>query len=165
MIWIEKKLNLFDAAERVAMHKLLDEFVVMETPDLTRKNFYERHCIATSQYPVFVVNAIRYVAERVGYAYELRDMWINKVTCETNRDDHYHQDTSDLTMVLYLNNAFTGGEFEYLDYDTEVHVKHIKPAIDLAVFSTSDVVHRVLPVQSGIRYSLVCFFYESRDIY
>jgi len=52
-----------------------------------------------------------------------------------------------------------------LDYDTEVRVKHVKPEIDLAVFSTSDVVHRVLPVQSGTRYSLVCFFYAATDIY
>jgi hypothetical protein len=165
MIWIEKKLNLFDAAERVAIHQLLDDFVVMEIPDLERKNFYERHCLDASQYPVFAVNAIRYVAERVGYTYELRDMWINKVTCETNRDDHYHRDNSDLTMVLYLNDIFTGGEFEYIEYDTDVHIKHVKPEIDLAVFSTRDVVHRVLPVQSGTRYSLVCFFYELADIY
>jgi hypothetical protein len=164
MIWIEQHLNLFDDSERIAVNKLLDNFVVTEIPDASHKNFYERYCIETSQYSVFVANAVRHVHNHVGQTYELRHMWINKVTCETNKDDHYHIDTSDLTMVLYLNDAFTGGEFEYLDYDSELLFKQIKPEIYLAVFSTNDIVHRVLPVQSGTRYSLVCFFYEL-DIY
>ena len=126
-------------------------------------NYYNRFPIPeNSEYKQLME---KFLHEKYSRRYLLKDSWINKVTIDTNKDDAYHFDTSNLTIVTYLNDDFEGGEFEYIEYDTDVHIKHVKPEIDLAVFSTRDVVHRVLPVQSGTRYSLVCFFYELADIY
>lgn len=90
--------------------------------------------------------------------YLLKDngMWINKITPDTNKDDSFHVDDSDLTIVTYLNHDYTGGEFEYKnEHDKKIK---INTTSGLSLIMNSNIKHRVLPVKSGIRYSFVCFF-------
>ena len=64
-----------------------------------------------------------------------------------------------LTFILYLNENFDGGEFEYLDKKDKKNKKiKIKPKINLSIISNNELYHRVLPVLNGERFSLVMFF-------
>ena len=82
--------------------------------------------------------------------------WINKVIPETNKNDGFHHDMSYMTAVTYLNDDFEKGEFEYKDKDSNIH--QIKPTKNKTLIMDETLMHRVSPVESGTRYSLVTFF-------
>ena len=87
--------------------------------------------------------------------------WMNKVTIETNKNDSFHYDMSYLTAVTYLNDDFEGGEFEYI---LEGITYHFKPIKNVTLIMDKTLFHRVLPVQKGVRYSLITFFnYDSKN--
>ncbi len=84
------------------------------------------------------------------------DMWINKVDIDSNKDDDFHHDSSPFTTILYLNDNYEGGWYEYID--SENSNKLIKPKTNQLIIADKQVKHRVLPVTNGVRYSLVAFF-------
>ena len=82
--------------------------------------------------------------------------WINKVVPETNQNDSFHYDMSFLTAVTYLNEDFVGGEFTYInDFGS---TSKINPKTNKTLIMDKTLYHKVSPVSSGIRYSLVTFF-------
>lgn len=94
----------------------------------------------------------------VGDKYEIQynGIFINKVIPQTNTNDGFHRDSSDLSIVMFLNDDFTGGEFEY--YETPTTLVKIQPSIDKSVLLNTEVLHRVLPIHSGERYTLIVWF-------
>jgi hypothetical protein len=117
-------------------------------------NYYNRFPIPeNSEYKQLME---KFLHEKYSRRYLLKDSWINKVTIDTNKDDDYHFDISNLTIVTYLNDDFEGGEFEYID-DFESKLR-IKPKKNLSLIMNGYLKHRVLPVSKGDRYSLVSFF-------
>ena len=62
-------------------------------------------------------NIESFLYKKYNKKYVLKDkgFWINKITTDTNKDDTFHTDISDLTIVTYLNDDYTGGEFEYIN--------------------------------------------------
>lgn len=97
------------------------------------------------------------VLDVVGYEYNIQynGIFINKIVPETNKNDGYHRDESDLTIVTYLNDDFIGGEFEYV---VNNELKIIKPQTNLSIMMDKKILHRVLPITEGVRYSLVTWF-------
>lgn len=81
--------------------------------------------------------------------------WINEVTPLTNKNDVYHLDDCQLTIITYLNDDFNGGEFEYLDNNIP---KKILPIKNKSIILSGHINHRTLPITSGIRHSLVGAF-------
>jgi predicted 2-oxoglutarate/Fe(II)-dependent dioxygenase YbiX len=63
-------------------------------------------------------------------------------------------------LVCFLNDDFTGGEFEYTSLENTV----IKPTTNTALVFRPELAHRVLPVTQGARYTLVAFLVESSYI-
>lgn len=94
----------------------------------------------------------------VGDKYEIQHngIFINKVIPETNVDDGYHIDSSDLSIVMFLNDNFEGGEFEY--YETPKQLIQIKPDINKCIVLNKEILHRVLPIKDGERYTLIVWF-------
>ena len=84
--------------------------------------------------------------------------WINKVGVETNKNDGFHYDTTEMSLVIYINDNFEGGELQYIENGVR---KEIKIKENSGVVMEDKLKHRVLPVTNGIRYSMVCFFVES----
>jgi 2-phospho-L-lactate transferase/gluconeogenesis factor (CofD/UPF0052 family) len=93
--------------------------------------------------------------ELINDEYELFGMWINKVNTETNIDDVYHYDKSDLTIVTYINDTFDGGEFEYIENE---NIFKIKPIRNMSLFMDNKLEHRVLRVTKNERFSLISFY-------
>ena len=63
---------------------------------------------------------------------------------------------SKVTMILYLNEDFEGGEFEYIFNDETIKIKPIK---NTTLIMNKEIHHRVLNVTNGERFSLI-FFYK-----
>jgi len=79
--------------------------------------------------------------------------WINLTTYETNRYLQLHTDSrSTQTLVIQLNNEFTGGEFVISDSIDEEIIK--MNTGDCLMFNGSKLMHGVNQIKSGIRYSL-----------
>ena len=97
------------------------------------------------------------VCEIVGDDYEIQynGIFINKVTPFTNRNDDYHVDSSDLSIVTYINDDFIGGYFEY---KKENELSIIKPEVNLSILMDREIPHRVTSVHNGTRYSLITWF-------
>jgi len=70
---------------------------------------------------------------------------------------HRHREMYRENVVCFLNDNFTGGEFEYLVEDNV----QIKPSPNTAIVFGPTLRHRVLPVTEGVRYTLVAFLEES----
>lgn len=119
-------------------------------------NYYNRHKMTAQD--EFKRSMESFLYQKYNKRYLLKDngFWINKITTESNKDDDFHVDESDLSIVTYLNDEFEGGEFEYINSNDE-KIK-ITPKRGLSVIIHSKVQHRVLPVTSGVRYSCVSFF-------
>lgn len=120
------------------------------------KNYYNRYKLEPKDYLKQQLES--YLSEKYGKPYVLQNngFWINKVTTESNKDDEFHIDDSDLSIVTYLNDDFEGGYFEYIDSKNE-KIK-IKPQRGMSIIINSKIEHRVLPVKKGTRYSGVFFF-------
>lgn len=58
-----------------------------------------------------------------------------------------------ISMVLWLNDDFEGGEFQFHKCYTSENT--IKPSVGTIAFFPSWIVHRVKPVTKGVRYSAV----------
>jgi hypothetical protein len=83
-------------------------------------------------------------------------IWINKIDINSNKDDVFHTDNSFASYVIYLNDDFEGGDFEYRNELNECI--NVTPKKWTSVIMSKNVEHRVLPVTNGVRYSLVFFF-------
>jgi predicted 2-oxoglutarate/Fe(II)-dependent dioxygenase YbiX len=79
--------------------------------------------------------------------------WINLTTYEINKHLPLHTDSkSSQTLVIQLNNEFTGGEFIISDSIDEEIIR--MDTGDCLMFNGSKLMHGVNQVKSGIRYSL-----------
>jgi hypothetical protein len=107
-----------------------------------------------SKYKLYIENFL-YEKYKQKFLLQTNGVWINKVSNETNKNDNFHFDRCDLSIVTYLNDNFSGGEFEY---KTKDKIIQIKPKKLLSIIIDNKLEHRVLPLISGVRYSLVCFF-------
>lgn len=82
------------------------------------------------------------------------DMWVNKITTETNKNDKFHKDISDLSIVVFLNDNIVGGEFVY-EIDGKIY--NIKPKKNTGIIMNNKLSHKVFPVHKGIRYTFITF--------
>ena len=79
--------------------------------------------------------------------------WVNLTTYETHKHLQLHTDSeSTQTLVIQLNNEFTGGEFIISDSIDEEIIR--MNAGDCLMFNGSKLMHGVNQIRSGIRYSL-----------
>lgn len=60
-------------------------------------------------------------------------------------------------IAIYLNDDFTGGELSYPDIELSV-----KPKRSSIVIHDARLLHKVLPVKSGVRYSITTFIFGDK---
>lgn len=154
--------EILNEDEKKLLQNKCDNFVVDNTPDIKNNNNYVRNMININDdkfKSIFKkINTI--ISQYVnGFNFELVESWLNKVDTTTNKNDIYHIDTSFFTFLFYLNDDFEGGEFEYIENkNNKETVLKIKPKKYLSIFSNNKLIHRVLPVSKGVRYSFVLFY-------
>lgn len=74
----------------------------------------------------------------------------------SHRDNGYPDSKKTIVfgVAIYLNDDFTGGEISYPDLNLSV-----KPKRSSIVIHDATLLHKVLPVKSGIRYSITTFIF------
>jgi hypothetical protein len=162
MILIENATDLFDTKEKQILEKKCLSFVITHPQFKTNKksNYYLREGIQNDDIEFQTIiskvnNCVNKLSKTIDV--KLDSFWINKVTKNTNKDDEFHKDFSDLTFLMYLNETFTGGEYEYI-VPTYKNKQIVKPKKYLSIITNKDILHRVKPVLDGERYSLVFFY-------
>lgn len=167
MISVNEKFDLLSEDELHILKNRCDEFTLSESPNIKesefhkklQKNFYHRnHFRLDDNQLQSIIGKVTSYVKNISYNSDIKlsSIWINKVTNETNKNDSFHKDSSYLTFLLYLNENFTGGEFEYINSKNKK--VQITPKTNLSIVSNYKLNHRVLPVLDGIRFSLVMFF-------
>ena len=77
----------------------------------------------------------------------------------TPKNVFLHGHVKKLSMSIFLNDDFEGGDFEFASYAKEVcNITPLKPVRGSLVVFPSCMEHRVAPITKGIRYSLVTWF-------
>ena len=162
MILIEDNVDLFSPKEKEILEKKYLSFVTSHIPEKNEKgtSYYVRERIFNDD-PVFqtIISKINHCVSKLSKTVNINldGFWINKVTNETNKNDGFHKDESDITFLMYLNDEFTGGEYEYIVAETRKREK-LKPKKYLSIMTNRDIEHRVNPVLEGERYSIVFFY-------
>ena len=152
---LDMVFDLFTENDRISLlESIEDKNVLPRKIMIEGANYYNRFPIPKHLEHKKLME--EFLHEKYLRTYLLKDSWINKVTIDTNKEDAYHFDMSNLTIVTYLNDDFEGGEFEYID-DINSKVK-ITPQKNLSLIMNGYLKHRVLTVSKGERYSLVSFF-------
>ena len=162
MIVIEDNIDLFTLKEKEILKKKCLSFKIDNTPELTGKsrNYYVRHFISNDDEDMksIILKIKNYLDKKVKIKLNFKMAWINKITNETNKKDDFHRDESDITFLMYLNDEFTGGEYEYIVPENKNKEK-LKPKKYLSIITNNSISHKVNPVLEGERYSMV-FFYD-----
>ena len=160
MVLIDENSKILNNNDIEFLNKKCNNFILSESPVLNNNNnnFYFRQLIDLKDPLVYniVIELESYVRYKSHINLELKKLWINKIDVNSNKDDIFHKDNSDYSLILYLNDDYIGGQLEYKD-DIFNTIK-IKPKKNLMVLMDNKLQHRVLPVINGVRYSLVAFF-------
>lgn len=134
--------------------KSINESLLQEP--LPGRNSYRRKVIKLKDETVKKILDI--VKNNYGIQCTYTGSWINIVDNTANKKDKFHYDVADFSLIIYLNDDYVGGELEYQNYNIVEDIQKFKPVKNSAVLISKDVLHRVLPVLSGKRYSLATFF-------
>jgi hypothetical protein len=156
--------DILDNKTHKELQKICEDFDNSDFQNVNQKynNYYVRLFIKNEILIDYINNARKYLIENLEYDkikiidFEATNSWINKVSIETNKKDDFHFDFSGLTLVTYLNDEFIGGEFIYVD---EIgNEQTIIPGKRMTLLMNDKLLHKVSPVNSGIRFSLVTFY-------
>jgi len=160
MISIYKNSKSLNDDDMELLQKKCNNFIFSQPPTLEKDNtnFYFRQYIDLKDPLIhnIVTGLESYIKTKLYTNLELKSMWINKIDSDSNKNDNFHKDISPCSLILYLNDDYIGGELEYID-DTNNRLKII-PQKNLVVIMDNQLKHRVLPITSGVRYSLAAFF-------
>jgi hypothetical protein len=162
MIQIENHTELFSDDEKLLLKNTCDNFVTTDESLKNINNYYVR-CIINKNDKEFekIIDKVTKHINNISTEFkcELIGMFINRVTNETNTNDEFHVDSDDFTYILYLNDEYEGGEFEYRIGKKEIKISTEKY---MSISISNDIYHRVNPVKTGNRYSFI-MFYENEN--
>ena len=169
MITIEDSINLFSLKEKQILKKRCVSFSGSIDDPAKRseksKNYYVRQYILNTDEDMksIIIKINNYLNEKLKNKIEFQGAWINKITNQTNKNDEFHTDAADITFLMYLNDEFTGGEYEYIELENKKK-KKLKPKKYLSIITNKTIEHRVHPVLEGERYSMVFFYNFDKKI-
>lgn len=156
---IEPVYGFLSEADLNLLDNLCINFYVDSSADTKpmKGNFYYRMIIDKKTQFINYQNTIKnYIHKKYKVNVEINTIWINKITSETNKEDKFHTDVCDFTVVSYINDNFEGGEFQF-QRNERPPTEKIKPKRNLSLITNRELPHKVSPVTSGERYSLVVF--------
>lgn len=158
---IIKDTLLENSTQEYLKHRI-ENFKPETTPG-TSENYYYREYIegeeAIGNMQTFIDSIYKILKDDLLYPHaKLEGMWINRVDSNSNHNDDFHRDISKFSSITFLTNDFEGGKLEYWDIKNNVPVSIKLNTFSTLIFEGSKYPHRVLPVSSGVRYSLVSFW-------
>jgi len=161
---IELYRNLLTNEEKAYLKNKCDNFVETHSPFVNgniNRSYHKYKLDETIELLELQNRLLDLIKEKKGSNIEFSGFVINRATDNTNKHDKYHIDNSDFTIVTYLNDDFTGGDFVY-SFDNMEHIQ-IPVEMDLSILMNKTTPHKITPVESGVRFSFACFFdYNSK---
>jgi len=169
MIIIDENIIEFSNDEKIVLENVIKNFIShgeIKQYNRREKNHYIRQIIVEkskiiNEDFISIIDKIKKYVEKIksykDSTIKLNKCWINKIDINTNKNDEFHYDLSDLSFILYLNDNFSGGVYEYINDAKEILEVNPKKFMTITT-QKNQILHRVLPVTEGVRYSLVCFF-------
>ena len=162
--------NILDNETHKELLKICEDFDNRDFVNVNQEhgNYYVRLPIKNEILIDYIANAKKYLIKNLSYDkikmidFETTNSWINKVSIETNKNDDFHFDISDLTIITYLNDEFTGGEFIFFN-ETERY-ETITPKKNMTLIMNDKLLHKVAAINSGIRFSMVTFLKVTQKI-
>ena len=150
--------DIFTKEELKVILSLRDNFKSFESPN--RNNYYHREEIKDySKLSLFLEKSkekFSILGADINTQLKLLGFWINHIDSNDTQRDDYHVDDSEFTSITFLDDDFEGGDLEISRYGNK---KVIKPKVGRTVFFRGiEFPHRVLPVTSGKRHTLVTFW-------
>ena len=169
MIIINESLDIFDNNDISFLEEICQNFKASEVPQMKGdylNYFYRQYIQLDDERAVNIIKRSEEYTNRMlnrkFNEIKIAGLWINQIDINSNRDDEFHKDNSIASLIVYLNDDYSGGEFEYVDMDSQNKIK-IQPKKGSSLLMNDRLAHRVLPVTSGVRYSLVSFYvYDSK---
>jgi hypothetical protein len=114
----------------------------------------KKHLLQTSL-DNYILNVNNYI-KKIDANFILDDIWINKITENSNLDEKFHYDDADFSIVTYINRNYVGGDLEWVNKSGKI--EKIIPVENLSILIPKNVYHKVTPVTEGIRFSMALFF-------
>ena len=156
---IELYHNLLTTEEKLYLKSKCDNFVETHSPFVNgnvNRSYHKYQLDETIELLELQKRLLDFIKEKISSNIEFVGFVINRATNDTNKNDDYHIDNSDFTIVTYLNDDFIGGDFVY-SLDNIKHT-HIPVEIDLSILMSKKTPHKITPIKSGVRFSFACFF-------
>ncbi len=156
---IELYHNLLTIEEKTFLKDKCDNFIETHSPHKPGYNntsYHKYQLEETAELSDLQNRLLSFIKDKGTSDIKKILFWIVRADINTNKNDDFHLDNSDFTIVTYLNDDFTGGDFVYL-LDNKEHI-HIPIEKDLSILMDKETPHKITPVTSGIRFSFVCFF-------
>jgi len=147
--------NILDENEFLFLENECNTFIADSLPSTEEKNYYFRKFIDENYVFSFHSKILNNFLNEKRINYNINGIWINKINSDSNKNDKYHTDASDLTILIFINDNFSGGEFAYIDDYGKIN--KIIPKKNSGIVMDKKLYHRVSPVSSGERFTLVCF--------
>ena len=156
--------DILDSKTQKELQKICEDFDNRDFKNVNYENdnYYIRLFVKQDILVDYLNNAKKYLVENLPHDeikmidFDNTFNWINKVSIETNKNDIMHRDKSILTIITYLNGDFNGGQFVYIDKNKEK--KSIIPKKNMTIIMNDKLLHKVMSVNDGIRFSLVTFY-------
>jgi hypothetical protein len=156
---IELYNNLLTEEEKEYLKHKCDNFIETHSPFVNgniNRSYHKYKLDEKTELLELQSRILKFVREKKGSNIEFAAFVINRADVNTNKNDSFHIDNSDFTIVTYLNDDFTGGDFVYNTIDD--NYIHIPVEKDLSILMNKKTPHKITPVTSGVRFSFACFF-------
>jgi hypothetical protein len=150
--------NILTETELIELDFICENFYAhiqpVVLPDGNFSSYYRNRININTTLIDFQKRILKKIDEVLFLQTNVIDMSINKITTETNKNDKFHKDISDLSVVIFLNDNIIGGEFVY-EIDGKIY--NIKPKKNTGIIMNNKLSHKVFPVHKGIRYTFITF--------
>jgi hypothetical protein len=154
--------DILEIGELEKIKSLIKEFKEDSVPD-GQRNYYHRMSVDEKLIQNSIQNIIYTVEDKIGLSVGMNglQMWINRVTPQTNIGDVFHTDACYLSLVIFINEGYKGGGLQW--YDTNGGLDTIVGKENRGVFIHNHILHRVEGVKDGERYTLVLFLKDGKS--
>lgn len=145
--------NILSESDLIEINYLINNFKEEYIPVIgeARNDYFKQRIFLSDSLIQKIRNIIK---NHTNKEVVIKGEWLNKIDSNSNNDDDFHRDDTDLSFVIYPNKTFEGGELEYLINNKSTTIDIIENS---ALMLLHKVEHRVKPVISGIRWSIAIF--------
>lgn len=154
---VKIEYNILDINELQLIEKLIVEFNPDEIPELKSNGYRNDYYKQRIELPNTINDKVRTIIQKhTNKKVNIMAIWLNKIDNNSNQDDEFHRDDTDMSFVIYPYHNFIGGELELKN-----NILPIESNIGYIILH--NVEHRVRKVVEGVRWSIAFFCQYTKE--